>query len=52
MGISKQSIEDLKNKLNYVGYSTNKDINELKTVIEIFVDDNNLENIIFIIYAE
>ena len=43
--LSNDEVEDLKNKLNYVGYSTNQDINELKTVIEIFVDDNNLENI-------
>ena len=43
--LSNDEVEDLKNKLNYVGYSINKDINELKTVIEIFVDDNNLENI-------
>ena len=43
--LSNEEVEDLKNKLNYVGYSTNQDINELKTVVEIFVDDNNLENI-------
>ena len=43
--LSNDEVEDLKNKLNYVGYSTNHDINELKTVLEIFVDDNNLENI-------
>ena len=43
--LSNDEVEDLKNKLNYVGYSTNQDINELKTVVEIFVDDNNLENI-------
>ena len=43
--LSNNEVEDLKNKLNYVGYSTNEDINELKTVVEIFVDDNNLEYI-------
>ena len=43
--LSNDELEDLKNKLNYVGYSTNQDINELKTAIEIFVNDNNLEDI-------
>ncbi len=43
--LSNDEVQDLKNKLNYVGYSTNQDINELKTVIGVFVDDNNLENI-------
>ena len=31
--LSKDEVEDLKNKLNYIGYSTNEDTNELKAVI-------------------
>ena len=43
--LSKDEVEDLKSKLNYLGYSTNEDINELKTVVGIFIDDNSLGNI-------
>ncbi len=43
--LSTDEVEDLKTKLNYVGYSTNENINELKAVVGVFIEDNGLENI-------
>ena len=43
--LSTDEVEDLKTKLNYVGYSTNENINELKAVLGVFIEDNGLENI-------
>ena len=43
--LAKDEVEDLKSRLNYVGYSTNDDINELKAVVEVFIKDNSLGDI-------
>ena len=43
--LSTDEVEDLKTKLNYVGYSTNENINELKAVVGVFIEDNGLGNI-------
>ena len=43
--LSKDEVKDLKSKLNYVGYSTNEDINELKAVLGVFIEDNSLGDI-------
>ena len=44
--LSDDEIKDLKNKLNYAGYSTDTNLEELKSNIEIFIEDNSLENIV------
>ncbi len=43
--LSTDEVEDLKTKLNYVGYSTDENINELKAVVGVFIEDNGLGNI-------
>ena len=43
--LAKDEVEDLKSRLNYVGYSTNDDINELKAVVGVFIEDNSLGDI-------
>ena len=43
--LSTDEVEDLKTKLNYVGYSTNENVDELKTLVGVFIEDNGLENI-------
>ena len=43
--LAKDEVEDLKSRLNYVGYSTNDDINELKAVVRVFIEDNSLGDI-------
>ena len=43
--LSTDEVEDLKTKLNYVGYSTNENIDELRAVVGVFIEDNGLENI-------
>ena len=44
--LSDDEIKDLKNKLNYAGYSTDTNLEELKNNIKIFIEDNSLENIV------
>ena len=44
--LSDDEIKDLKNKLNYAGYSSDTNLEELKNNIKIFIEDNSLENII------
>ena len=43
--LAKDEVEDLKSRLNYVGYSTNDDINELKAVVGVFIEDNSFGDI-------
>ena len=43
--LSDDEIKDLKNKLNFAGYSTDKNLKEIKNNIKIFIEDNSLENI-------
>ena len=43
--LAKDEVEDLKSRLNYVGYSTNDDINELKAVVRVFIEDNSFGDI-------
>ena len=44
--LSDDEIKDLKNKLNYAGYSTDTNLKEVKNNIKIFIEDNSLENIV------
>lgn len=43
--LAKDEVEDLKSRLNYVGYSTNDDINELKAIVGVFIEDNSFGDI-------
>ena len=44
--LSDDEIKDLKNKLNYAGYSTDTNLKEVKNNIKIFIEDNSLDNIV------
>jgi len=43
--LSEVELQDLKERLNYVGYPSTKERNEIKTVLSLFLEDRSLENL-------
>ena len=43
--LSEVELQDLKERLNYVGYSPTVGVAEIKSVLSLFLEDRNLENI-------
>ena len=43
--LSEVELQDLKERLNYVGYSSTEERNEIKSVLSLFLEDRSLENL-------
>ncbi len=43
--LSEVELEDLKARLNYIGYSTSGEKNEIKSILSLFIEDRSLNNI-------